>query len=52
MKTTLYAHIYNPHSADVIFKLRKDNINIENFLNSDIFATALKTSAEIYINKL
>ena len=49
MKTTLYAQIYNPHSADMIYRLRKENANMENFLNSDIFATALITSAEIYL---
>lgn len=52
MKTVLYAQIYNPYSADMIFRLRKDNVNLENFLNSDVFASALKTSAEIYTNSL
>lgn len=49
MKTIIYAQIYNPNSADMIYKMRKENINMETFLNSDIFATALETSAKIYM---
>lgn len=49
MKTTLYAQIYNPNSSEIIYKMRKNNVNLDNFFNSDIFSIALETYAKIYL---
>ena len=48
MKTEIFAQIYNPITADSIYKFRKKGLDLNHFLNSDIFATAFDTAVNIY----
>lgn len=52
MKTEIFAEIYNPITADKLFRLRKSKVDITGFINSDIFASAFGCACDVYLNSL